>query len=84
MTGYIAKLLFMVGHKLPVKKHISPHCCRNITYGSKVQQSLEENSSTALDEKGVRRVQRIVGSLLYNTRAVNNKLIVELITIGAQ
>ena len=28
ITSYIAKLLFKVGHKLPVKKNLSPHRCR--------------------------------------------------------
>ena len=51
MKRYIAKLLFKVGHKLPVKKHISPHRCREITYGRKVKQEPEEYSSTDLDEK---------------------------------
>ena len=64
MTRYIAKLLFNVGHKLPVKKQISPHRCREITYVIKVQQAPEEYSSTALYEKGVIQVQQIIGSLL--------------------
>ena len=81
---YIAKLLFKVGHKPPVKKQLSPHRCREITYVSKVQQAPKEYSSPALDEKGVLRVQRIVGDLLYYSRAVNNNLLVVLSAIGAQ
>ena len=41
MKSYTSKILFKVGHKPPVKKQPSPHCCREITYGSKVQQELE-------------------------------------------
>ena len=44
----------------------------------------EEDSSTALDEKGVLQVQRIIGSLIYYSRSVNNKLLVALSEIGAQ
>ena len=83
MKSYTEKLLFKVGHKPPFKKQISPHRCRDITYVRKVQQTPEEDSSPALDEKGVLRVQRIVGALLYFYIAVNNKLLVALSKIGA-
>ena len=53
MKSYIANILFKVGHKRPVKKQLSPQRCREIMYGSKVQQPLEEDSSPDLDEKGV-------------------------------
>ena len=41
-------------------------------------------TSPSLDDKGIKRVQGIVGELLYMGRAVNNKLLVELSTIGSQ
>ena len=53
-------------------------------YGKKVQQATEEDSSPAIDKKGVVRVQRIVGDLFYYARSVNNKLLVSLSAIGAQ
>ena len=71
-------------HKLPVKKQLSPHRCREITYVIKVQQASEEYSSTALYEKGVIQVQQIIGSLLYCAGAVNKKLLVDLSAIGVQ
>ena len=37
-----------------------------------------------LDAKGVRSVEGIVGSLLYISRAVKNKILMGLTTIGAQ
>ena len=83
MKIYIPKILFKVGHKLPVKKQLSLHRCRDITYGSKVQQAPEEDASPELDERGVLRVQRIFGALLYYARALNNKLLVALSVIGA-
>ena len=56
----------------------------DIMYGRKVQQAPEQDSSPALDEKLVLRVQHIFGALLYYYRAVNNKLLVPLSAIGAQ
>ena len=73
-----------MGHRLPVKKQLSTHRCREITYSRKVQQAPEEDSSPALYEKIVLRVQMIVGALLYYARAVNNKLLVSLSAIWAQ
>ena len=37
-----------------------------------------------MNEKGIKRIQGIVGALLYVGRAVNNKLLVALSAIGAQ
>ena len=73
-----------MGHKLPVKKQLSPHHCRDIMYGRKVQQAPEEYSSPALDEKVVLLVHRIVVALLYYARSVNNKLLVSISAIGSQ
>ena len=42
------------------------------------------DTSPPLNEKGIKRIQGIVGVLLYVGRAVNNKLLVELSEIAAQ
>ena len=42
------------------------------------------DTSPPLNEKGIKRVQVIVGDLLYDLRSVNNKLILALSVIGAQ
>ena len=42
------------------------------------------NDSPPLNDKGIKRVQLIVGSLLYIGRSVKNKLLVALSAIGVQ
>ena len=42
------------------------------------------DTSPLLNEKGIKRIQGIVGALLYVGRSVNNKLIVALSVIGSQ
>ena len=42
------------------------------------------DTSPPLNDKGIKRVQGIMGALLYAGRVVNNKLLFALITIGAQ
>ena len=70
-------------HKPPVKKQLSPYRCREITYVSKVQQAPEEDSSLALDKKGVLQVQLIVGALMYCAISLDNKLLASLSAIGS-
>ena len=45
---------------------------------------MEDDTSAPLDTAGIKRVQGIVGALLYYSRAVDNKLLVALNAIGAQ
>ena len=84
MGGYIDGVLTKYGHPAPKKQQLSPHKHRPINYGTKQQMSHTEDDSPALDDKGVKRIQGIVGALLYVGRAVNNKLLVALSAIGVQ
>ena len=84
MDGYIAGLLLCEGHVASEKPQLSPHKHREIIYGARRQLAVEEDTSPPLNAKGITRVQRIVGALLYYARAVDNKLLVGLSAIGAQ
>ena len=84
MDRYIQDVLRRYGHPTPKKLQLSPHKHHPIFFGAKTQYATEDEHSPPLDAKGVRRVQGIVGSLLYIARAVNNKLLVGLSAIGAQ
>ena len=73
MNGYITKVRIRFGHTDPTKPQHSPqkHC--PITYASKAQLETDEvNTSPRLDTPGIKRVQGIVGCLLYYARAVDN------------
>ena len=84
MKGYILKVLLNYGHPFPKKPPLSPHRHKEIAYDAKDQLAPEDDTSPPLDSQGKKRVQDIVGVLLYYARAVNNKLIVGLSTIGSQ
>jgi hypothetical protein len=83
MPGYIENLLFKFKHPRPSKPHLSPYKCIPISDGAKAQLSSEANASERLDQHRKRRIQEIVGSLLYYARAVDNKLLVALSAIAA-
>ena len=67
-----------------LKPQLSPHKHREIQYGAKIQTAIDVDTSPPLDTKGIKRVQQIVGALLYYARAVDNKLLVALNAIGMQ
>ena len=84
MDGYIKDVLCRYSHQTPKISQLSPHKHCPIIYSAKTQYSTKEENSPPLDNKGVRRVQVIVGSILYIATAVNNNLLVGLITIDAK
>ena len=84
MDGYIQGVLRRYGHSNPKKSQLSPHKHRPIVYGAKMQYATEDEHIPLFNGKGVRRVQGIVSSLLYTSRAVINNLLVVLRAIGAQ
>ena len=59
---------------MPRKPQLSPHKCRKVKYGSKTHLTPEEDTSKPLNDAGIRRVQKIVGALLWIGRAVASVL----------
>jgi hypothetical protein len=55
-----------------------------IAYGAKSQLTPEADTSELLNDRCKRRVQEIVGSLLYYARAVDNELLVALSAIATR
>ena len=84
MNGYIKDFLIKYNHPAPTKPQHSPHPHREIIYGAKEQLLPEDDTSPPLDDKGVKRVQGIIGSLLYYARAVDNKLLATLSALSSQ
>jgi hypothetical protein len=60
------------------------HKCLPVTYGAKAQLTPDADTSELLHEHRKRRIQEIVGLLLYYTQAVNNKLFIALSAIATQ
>ena len=84
MDGYILDLREKYGHLTPKKPQYLPQNHQPIDYVANQQIVQPTNTSPYLDDKGIKRVQGIVGALLYVERAVNNKLLVALGVIGYQ
>eukprot|EP00804_Cyclotella_cryptica_P016130 CCRYP_004246-RA/>CCRYP_004246-RA protein AED:0.35 eAED:0.35 QI:0/0/0/0.75/1/1/4/0/1339 len=84
MKEYIATLLFKYNHPPPKKRQLSPFKATPIVYGAKTQFSADPDNSPPLPTEGIKRVQGIVGALLYYARAVDNKLLHALSDIGTE
>eukprot|EP00804_Cyclotella_cryptica_P000823 CCRYP_001070-RA/>CCRYP_001070-RA protein AED:0.36 eAED:0.36 QI:0/-1/0/1/-1/1/1/0/335 len=84
MDNYIATVLSKYNHPTPKKRQLFPSKAAPIIYGATTQLTPNEDTSNLLDAKGIKRVQGIVGALLYYARAVDNKLLYALSDIGTE
>ena len=83
MDGYILDLRNKFQRMQPKKTQYSPHKHRPIGYGATQQLVQPTDTSLIFNEKGIKRIQGIVGDLLYVGRSINNKLLVALSAIVA-
>jgi len=84
MPGSIKKILFKFGHPPPNRPQHSPHAAPIPQYGAKQQVTPEPDDSPALSDTAQKRVQQIIGSLLFPARAVDSTLLTALSTIASQ
>ncbi len=84
MQTYIDNLLLTLNWPRPRKPQLSPFIATPIAYGKKTQLTLDEDRSALLSPECLQRVQKILGSLVYYARAVDNKLLVALNAIASR
>ncbi len=82
MPGYINKALTKYQHPKPVSPQHAPYKVAPIQYGARVQR-VEVHTTRPLTPKEIKRVQDIVGILLYYARAVDQTLLAALSAIAA-
>ncbi len=69
---------------MPTKRQLSPHKHCEIIFGQTTQLTHIDPYSPPLYTEDVKRIQGIIGALLYYARAVNNKLLATLSTLSSQ
>ena len=82
MPGYIKKKMQEYGHVIPTRLQMCPYSPEPKKFGSEAQAPLPTDESPKLDEKGIKRIQQIVGSILYYARAVDMTVLAALSTIA--
>jgi hypothetical protein len=84
MPVYAIKNLTRYNHPPPLKPQHCPYTPNPIVYRKDNQALTLGDTSPLLDAAGKRRIQQIVGSLLYYAQAVNPTILMALSAIAAQ
>jgi hypothetical protein len=82
MPGCIIKALTKYQHPKPVSPQLAPYKVALIQYGAQVQR-VEVNTTQPLTPKEIKRIQDIVGTLLYYGQAIDPTLLATLSAIAA-
>ncbi len=84
MPGYIHNIGTRYRHLMPTKHQLSPHKHCKIIFGQTTQLTHLNPYSPPLSTEGVKRIQGIIGALLYYECAVDSKLLATLSTLSSQ
>jgi hypothetical protein len=82
MPGYLKKKLQEYGHIMKSRIQMCPYSPEPKTFGTEAQAPLPPHKLPKLNGKGIKRVQQIVGSMLYYAPAVNMTVLKALISIA--
>ena len=83
MPGYISKLLHKLQYNPQITEH-NPHTYKPPKYGTSIQFTDAPDTSPKLSAARKRRIQQIVGSLLYYARAVDNTILMAINDLASQ
>ena len=84
MPGYIEAILQRFHDQRPSKPELAPHHYASPSFSAaNAQTPIPDDDSAHLDAAGVLRVQRVIGSILYYTRAMDTPLLPALTEIGS-
>jgi hypothetical protein len=83
MPGYIERALQRFEHPAPTKPEDSPHDWIKPNYGAHVQLTTPIDTSDSLSAKETKRLQEVIGTILYYARAIDNTMLVALSSLAA-
>ena len=84
MPGYVHKLLHKLQHPVPTQPEHNPHAWKPPRYGEKAQYVEREQKLPILPPERIKRIQKIIGSLLYYARAVDSTILMTVNDIASQ
>jgi hypothetical protein len=84
MPKYVQEALIEFQHAPPSKPGHQPHRHNPPQFGAKVQMTEPVDTTMALDEKGILRLQQITGKFLYYSRAVDPTMNAALSSLASQ
>jgi hypothetical protein len=83
MPGYVNKLLARFEHTPPRHPQHSPHAAPLRKFGPAAQEPIEQDTLPILPLHRIRRIQQIIGTILYYARAIDLTTLVALSSIAA-
>ena len=84
MPGYIERAIQRFQHAPPTRPQHAPHAWQKPNYGAKTQYAETEDTTAPLDAAGTKRVQEVLGTLLFYARAVDSTMLVAIGDIATQ
>jgi hypothetical protein len=84
MPGYIKDALHKFQHPLPKRPQYAPHNWTVPAYGQRIQYAPLSDAAPPATAAEITRAQAIMGTLLYNARAVDLTLFVPLSALASQ
>ena len=84
MPGYIKKVLQKYLHESPAKPQHSPYIIAPKKYGKEAHNPLPPDESAPVSKEKIKRIQGIVGSLLFYARGIDSTFLVGLNSIAMQ
>jgi hypothetical protein len=84
MPGFIERALQRFNHPLPGRPQHSPHRAPRPIYGKDQQLTPKPDVTPLLDAADNKRIQEIIGTLLYYARAVDPTMLTALSTLATQ
>ena len=84
MPGYIKKVLQKYLHESPANPQHSPYIIAPKKYGTEAHNPLPPDKSSPVSKEKIKRIQGIVGSLLFYARSIDSTFLVGLNTIAMQ
>ena len=84
MPGYIKKKLQEYQHTLARRVQNCPYSPDPKRFGVDAQAPIELDATAELDAKGIKRIQQIVGSILYYAHAVDMTVLMALSSIAVE
>jgi len=84
MPGYVKKLLHKLQHKQPAKPEHNPHTWKPPKYGQHAQYVEPTPDLPILPPQRIKRIQKILGSLLYYARAVDHTILMTVNDLASQ
>jgi hypothetical protein len=84
MPGYISNALYKFQHKEPLRPQHAPYPTQTPHYDSKVQLAPELDTPAYLSPAGKKRIQQVIGFLLYYGRTIDPTILTSISALTSQ